>query len=106
MAKNTLEKEDLLARNRRELTPKEQRAVVRTPVKYADSEQFLHCQKCLSKFLESGQHSIMSPHDAMEYEASIVPFKYPDGVTARIVVIWCKRCGDRVWDSRHLGHMF
>lgn len=106
MANHIRDKKTVLAGNRSDYSAKELRALSRKELKYEDSTQFLHCQDCLSKFLESSQHSSLTPRDAMEYEVSMVPLEYPDGVTIGVIAVWCKRCGKRVWDSRHLTNMY
>lgn len=68
-----------------------------------DGQMFLHCKHCLSNFLGSDLHEQHTPQQAMNYEASSYPYTYSDGTTARILVLWCKDCHRRVWDSRHLS---
>lgn len=87
-------------------TDKEIETIKNEQLNIDDSEMFLHCKECLQKFLGSPSHSTMTPSEAMEYEASAVPLTYPNGKTALVVVIWCKRCGKKVWDSRHLTHLY
>lgn len=67
---------------------------------------WLHCKHCLSEFMNSPQHEVMSPRDYCSYEVSSYPFKYPNGVNANILVVWCKRCHRQVWDSRHLTSLY
>ena len=69
--------------------------------KSKDVGMFLHCRKCLPKSpkdMPEGE----SAHTYMEYEASTYVFHYPGGTNAGIFVLWCKKCGREVWDSRHL----
>lgn len=75
---------------------------------YEKANQFLHCKDCLTKFLKSADYKagLFSPKEYMEYEVSSYPFKYPNGHTANILVVWCKKCGKEVWDSRHLTHIY
>ena len=65
---------------------------------------FMHCKYCLKEFDENPKG--MSPQEAMAYEISSYPFEYPNGITANIIVVWCKKCHRQVWDTRHLKHLF
>lgn len=67
---------------------------------------FIHCNKCLEKYSNSEERLKRSPHDAMNYEMSSYPFTMPDKTRVGIAVLWCKRCGNKVWDSRHLTNLF
>lgn len=73
---------------------------------YKKAGMFLHCKHCMDGFLGGGLHEIMTPRDFGMYEISDYPFEYPDGATANIMAVWCKRCGRRVWDSRHLQPLY
>ncbi len=84
----------------------EKKKIMAVKLSYKNSKMFLHCQSCLGPFLNSAEHAKMSPREAMNYEVSSCPFKYPDGMVANIIVVWCKRCGRSVWDSRHMTHLF
>ena len=83
-------------------TKKELKEIFEKEIKYEEATMFMHCQNCLSKFIGSELHSYKSAHEAMEYEVSSAPFVYPDGTKASVLVVWCKKCGKEVWDSRHL----
>ena len=69
---------------------------------YELAEQFIHCKNCLDKFLGSEEHEEQSPRDYMNYEVSSYPFKYSNGHTEGIIVVWCKRCKLMVWNSSFL----
>lgn len=79
-----------------------------TKLDYQKAEMFLHCESCLKDFMDSIDYkaSMLSPRDAMSYEVSSYPFTYPNGVTANIIVVWCKDCGKKVWDTRHMTHLY
>ena len=67
---------------------------------YSLVKSFMHCAHCMEQFLGSPLHDVMTPGEYGLYEASRYPFTYSDGTHADIVVVWCKRCGRSVWDSR------
>lgn len=62
----------------------------------------LHCKSCLDEHNNGPYKDVMSPHEAMSYEAWAYEFEYAGGFKAGIVVVFCKKCGRKVWDSRHL----
>ena len=76
--------------------------IFETKIEYEDTVRFCHCSHCFDEYQKSGQDSRYAPCEFLEYEGGVVPFKYPDGKTASIFVLWCKRCKRKVWDSRHL----
>jgi uncharacterized protein with PIN domain len=92
------------------LSNKDKKDIMDVELKYEDNTQFLHCEHCLSAYLKEREandgESDLSPRDAMNYESASQVFTYPDGTTANIFTVWCKTCGRRVWDSRHLTHLF
>lgn len=92
------------------LTNKDKEAIMSKELKYEDNERFLHCEHCLEEYMAereaNGGESDQSPRDAMAYEGASQVFTYPDGTTANIFTLWCKKCGRKVWDSRHLTHLF
>jgi len=61
---------------------------------------YLHCDSCLKKFKEEREE--FSPEELTSYQATAYPFELPNGSKIGIIVVWCKNCGKRVWDSRHL----
>ena len=63
---------------------------------------FMHCSYCLKQFEGSQLHGVMTPRAYGMYEASLYPFVFPGGIKEEIVVVWCKRCGRPIWDSRFL----
>jgi hypothetical protein len=69
---------------------------------YSKAEMFMHCKFCLNQYNVTDVKYEYSPHEWLNYEASDYPYEYPDGTKARIIVVWCKRCKQKVWDSRHL----
>jgi uncharacterized protein with PIN domain len=92
------------------LSDKDKKKIMSTELKYEDCTQFLHCEHCLSEYLKereaNGGESEASPRDSFNYEPASAKFAYPDGTTANIFSVWCKKCGRLVWDSRHLTHLF
>ena len=70
-----------------------------------DIDGYFHCPKCMQNY-EAGSLGEGSPRDVLHYEPGTALYTYPDGVTARIITIWCKNCGELVWDSRHMEPMF
>lgn len=75
-------------------------------LKYGKSKNFLHCAHCIKQFMGSELNETMTARDYGMYEVSGYPFVYPDGTRADIVVVWCKRCNRKVWDSRHLTNLY
>lgn len=69
---------------------------------YNKAKKFFHCKHCLEQFIGSELHSVMTPRDYGIYEVSTYDFTRPDGQVSEIVVVWCKRCGRTVWDSRSI----
>jgi len=90
------------------LNKKDQLKIEETKLDYEKAGMFLHCKECLEPFLKSLDYKagLISPRNAMAYEASSYPFAYPNGTVANIMVIWCKNCGKKVWDSRHMQHVY
>ena len=88
------------------MTKKEIQKIMSTKLDYKKAGMFLHCKTCLDKFLGSKDNKKMSPRDFGSYEISDYVFTYPNKLKANILVLWCKRCGKEVWDSRHLTHLF
>lgn len=70
---------------------------------YKKAKGFVHCKNCTEQFLHSPLHEIMTPREYGMYEVSTYPFVYPDKKVRDIIVLWCKRCGNKVWDSRKLS---
>lgn len=69
---------------------------------YKKTKLFLHCKECIEQFLNSELHKIMTPKEYGLYEVGISDFTYSDGTVVEVVVVWCKRCGKKVWDGRDL----
>lgn len=67
---------------------------------YNKALNFLHCKSCIEQFLGSDLHKVMTPKEYGLYEASSYEYEHPSGEKEIIIVIWCKRCGRSVWDSR------
>ena len=63
---------------------------------------FMHCKNCVKELLEGGLPKGKSVSESTSYEGTAYPFTYPDKSKATIFVMWCKKCGKVVWDSRHL----
>jgi uncharacterized protein with PIN domain len=85
---------------KRQLTEIEIKQVEKTALEYKKTKEFFHCKHCIEQFLGSELHDIMTPRDYGMYEVGLYDFKMPDGSTSEIVVVWCKRCGRKVWDGR------
>jgi hypothetical protein len=81
----------------KKMTKEYTKQVMETTIKRGNINMYLHCKSCLPK-IPNGQ----SPDDYMQYEATSCQFTYPDKKTANLFVLWCKRCKQVVWDSRHL----
>ena len=88
------------------LTKREQEKTMSASLNYDKASAFAHCKHCLKKFLASPEYSKKSPREAMNYELSTYPFRYSNGIVGNIVVVWCKKCRRKVWDSRHLTNLF
>lgn len=71
------------------------------PLDYKKTKQFYHCKYCTEQFIGSELHKVMTPKEYGLYEVGAYDFEYPNGDKAVITVVWCKRCGRPVWDSRH-----
>jgi hypothetical protein len=67
---------------------------------YKETKKFLHCKNCIEQFLGSELNESMTPRDYGIYEVGICDFLYPDGTRRDVIVMWCRRCGRKVWDSR------
>jgi hypothetical protein len=71
--------------------------------------QALHCAHCIDDLINNPlnpSYQKESPEEYGQYEAKHHKIEYPDGTTAGIVALWCKRCKKLVWDSRHLIHKY
>lgn len=73
-----------------------------TSLSYRKAKNFFHCKSCMQQFLNSPLHEVMTPKEYGLYEVSTYDFKDPDGAEREITVVWCKRCGRQIWDSRSL----
>ena len=71
-----------------------------TRIYHSKGKNFFTCDYCMDQFSKSPLSKNMTPRDYGMYEASNYSFTYPNGEKADIVVIWCKRCGNRIWDNR------
>lgn len=80
---------------------KDQKIVDAIQIDYKKMKSFTHCKNCIEQFLGSDLNKVMTPKEYGQYEVGFYDFTYPDGHTAEIPVVWCKRCGDRVWDGRN-----
>jgi uncharacterized protein with PIN domain len=78
----------------------EQRHINSVVMDYKNTKKFFHCKHCIEQFLGSELHDIMTPKDYGMYEVGTYDFPYPKG-KEEIVVVWCKRCGRKVWDGRN-----
>lgn len=83
------------------MTEDEKKKIHRTKLAYKNTRHFLHCKDCIDKFLASDLSKVMTQKDYSIYEVGTMDFKYPDGKTEKIMVVWCKRCKNRIWDSRN-----
>jgi hypothetical protein len=70
------------------------------------AKNFFHCGNCIEQFLGSSLHKVMTPKEYGLYEVSTYEFAYPNGTRAEIMVVWCKRCGKSVWDSRDFTRLY
>ena len=66
---------------------------------YNKAEPFLHCSRCLTEFYENPEGSV---ENAMAYQASGYRIEHEDKPNEYFVVLWCKKCKQEVWNSRHL----
>ena len=69
---------------------------------YEATKQFLHCKSCFEKLRESKELENSSPRDAMNYEIGVYPYIYKDGHKEGVIVVWCKKCKQMVWNSSFL----
>ena len=88
------------------LSKEEQKEVSKVNLDYEKVELFCHCEHCLKDKKENKFGVGKSPEESMNYALGLHPFKYPDGTTARVVALFCKRCKRVVWDTRHLTHLY
>ena len=82
-------------------TEKQIKEIFKTELSQDNVKMYFHCKACLPKkheYFPAGE----SPQSFMSYEVSSYGFTYPSGVMANILVVWCKKCGKSIWDSRHL----
>lgn len=84
-------------------TDEEIKKIEEIEIDYTKAKTFFHCKECIEQFLGSPLHQSMTPKDYGVYEVNSLAFTYPDGNIKDIVVVWCKRCGKKVWDSRILN---
>jgi len=82
-------------------TPEFIKKLMEADLDYEESAYFAHCQTCIPSQVPKGQ----SPEEFGSYCVSAVPVVV-DGIKISVLVLWCKHCGKRVWDSRHLKHAF
>lgn len=75
-------------------------------ISYRKAKKFFHCKNCIEQFLGSPLHEVMTPKEYGMYEVSTYDFSYPDGSIAEIIVVWCKRCGRKIWDGRNLMKLY
>lgn len=87
-------------------TEEEIKKIDDTNLVYRKSKTFFHCRNCIEQFKGSPLHESMTPREYGIYEASSYDFTYPDGTVAEIYVVWCRRCGRDVWDSRDLTKLY
>lgn len=87
-------------------TENEIKQIEKTVLDYKKMKEFFHCKYCIEQFIGSELHDVMTPKDYGMYEAGTLNFTYPDGRNEEIAVVWCKRCGRRVWDSRRSAKMY
>ena len=66
-------------------------------IDYNAMKQFFHCKNCIEQFLRSPLHEVMTPREYGQYEVGTYDMEGKE-----IAVVWCKRCGKVVWDSRQL----
>jgi len=63
-------------------------------IKYEETKRFLHCGNCINQFVGSDLHEVMTPREYGLYEIGVSEVENKE-----IVVVWCRRCGMKVWDS-------
>ena len=83
-------------------TPAKIKEIENKELNYNKAEDFFHCKYCIEQFLVSELHKTMTPREYGMYEVSSYVFTYPRGKKGSIIVVWCKRCGRSIWDSRNL----
>ena len=81
-----------------ELTEEQIKKTLNTQLHPENIIQYLQCVECLKKGLPRDE----SVKSFMHQIGATYGFTYPDGTRAQILVLWCKRCGKSIWDSRHL----
>lgn len=86
--------------------PSEIKEIENKRIYHSKGKNFFSCEYCLKQFTGSSLSETMTPRDYGMYEASNYSFTYPNGEKSDIVVVWCKRCGNRIWDSRDLVKAF
>jgi len=77
-----------------------------TELSYNKAKNFLQCKHCTDQFLGTPLHETMTPKEYGIYEVSNYTFTYPKGLKEDIIVVWCKRCGRHIWDSRNFTSMY
>ena len=89
-----------------DLTETEIKQIEATNLDYKKTKEFFHCKYCIEQFLGSELHDVMTPKDYGMYEVGTIDFIYPGGEKDEIAVVWCKRCGRKVWDSRRYKKVY
>ena len=70
---------------------------------YKRAKTFLNCAHCMDEIRGTTLSEHMTPKEYAMLEASAYMIAPADGgKKIEIMVIWCKRCGRPVWDSREV----
>lgn len=86
--------------NKKSFLASERKEIENTRIYHSKGKNFFSCDYCMDQFAKSPLSETMTPRDYGMYEASKYSFRYPDGEKSDIVVVWCKRCGNSIWDNR------
>ena len=93
----------------KKLTLEEIRQIQAIKLEMGDYSMALHCKECIDDLInnpDNPSYKKESPQDYGKYEARSHSIKMPDGTKTGVIAIWCKRCDQEVWNSKHLTHRF
>ena len=90
----------------KEYTKDEIEEIKNKELSYVKAKDFFRCKNCIDKFSKSALNKTMSPREYGMYEVSKYTFRYPRSRKAEVIVVWCKRCGRNIWDSRDLVSIY
>jgi len=88
--------------DKKSFTPSQIDEIRSAGINRSKAKNFLQCESCIKEFTDSLLGDILTSREYGLHEASFYTFIYPGGNKVDILVLWCKRCGGYIWDSRNL----